>query len=373
MNAAAFPSQAIERFFRYMRFDPTAVRARAFKSLLKLFNELLLYSNGDVERALKWMERLWTQHNLFDGQVGFAEFRQWLRREGYIEPRQGRQVLTGRGERQISRAALEEIFSRLSRDVMGGHPTVHEGVGFDNLSETRAYAFGDDLASIAFPQTIKNALGRYDGHFRVRQDDIAVYEREHATAAATCLLLDVSHSMTLYGEDRITPAKKVALALTQLITTRYPKDSLDVILFGDDAWRVELGELPYVTNGPYHTNTKAALVLAQQVLARRSQRNKQIFMITDGKPSAVFEEDGLYINSFGLDPKIVVQTLDEATRCRRKGIVISTFMVASDPYLQDFVEKLTLANKGRAYFSSLNNLGGYMLTDYVRNRRKRVR
>lgn len=361
-----------ERFFRYTRFDPATLRERQFRSLLKLFNELLLRTDGDVEKALEWLKRLWQRYRFFDGQVSFEEFRQWLERQNVLKSEEGRTVLTIRGERQISAAALEEVFTNLSRDVMGNHPTAHEGQGFDNLSESRPYAFGDPLSSLAFQPTLRNALRRYDGELSLCEEDLEVFEQEHLASAATCLLLDISHSMTLYGEDRITPAKKVALALTHLITTRYPKDSLDVVLFGDEAFRVDLSQLPYVSNGPYHTNTKAALVLARQLLANKRQANKQIFMITDGKPSAIFEDDGLYINSFGLDPKIVAQTLDEATRCRRKGITITTFMVATDPYLQRFVDQLTLAAKGRAYYTSVEHLGSYMLTDYVRNRRRRI-
>jgi len=186
------------------------------------------------------------------------------------------------------------------------------------------------------------------------------------------LLIDVSHSMILYGEDRITPAKQAALALAELILTRYPKDSLHVVLFGDDAWEVKIRDIPYASVGPYHTNTKAALQLGQRILARQKHVNKQIFMITDGKPSAIHENGRLYKNAFGLDPKIVNKTLDEAVQCRRKRIAITTFMVTQDPYLVRFVERFTQLNKGRAYFADLENLGSYLFVDYNQNRRKRV-
>jgi Ca-activated chloride channel homolog len=178
--------------------------------------------------------------------------------------------------------------------------------------------------------------------------------------------------MVLYGEDRITPAKKVALALTELILTKYPKDSIDVLLFGDDAVEVPISQIPYVTVGPYHTNTKAGLELAQQILRRRKHNNKQVFMITDGKPSALFEGGRLYTNSFGLDMKIVNRTLEEADRCRRAGIPITTFMLATDPMLVNFVEQLSKINRGRAFYSSPDRLGEYILADYIRNRRKFV-
>jgi uncharacterized protein with von Willebrand factor type A (vWA) domain len=179
--------------------------------------------------------------------------------------------------------------------------------------------------------------------------------------------------MILYGEDRITPAKTVALALTELITTKYPKDYLGVILFGDRAEKVSLGDLPYIEAGPYHTNTREALQLARGLLARQKQPNRQIFLITDGKPSAITEGGRVYKNPFGLDMKIVNKTLDEADLCRRQRVVVTTFMLATDPMLTDFVEKLTQVNRGRAYFASPYDLGEFILADYIRNRRSRVR
>ena len=178
--------------------------------------------------------------------------------------------------------------------------------------------------------------------------------------------------MILYGEDRITPAKKVALALTELITTRYPKDHLSVVLFGDRAERVDLSDLPYIEAGPYHTNTREALQLARTLLQRSKQPNKQIFLITDGKPSAITEGGQVYKNPFGLDMKIVNRTLEEVDSCRRQKIVITTFMLATDPQLTDFVEKLTEVNRGRAYFASPYDLGEFILADYIRHRRRRI-
>lgn len=206
----------------------------------------------------------------------------------------------------------------------------------------------------------------------LREDDIRVYETEYQTSCATVLMIDVSHSMILYGEDRITPAKQVALALAELIKTKYPKDSLDVILFGDEAQRVSVRDIPYIQVGPFHTNTRAGLRLARQLLKRMRGTNKQIFMVTDGKPSALTMENGtIYKNSWGLDPMIVNKTLDEAVACRRDGIAISTFMVASDSWLVKFIEDLTKANKGRAFYTGLDGLGKDLMVDYVRNRRKR--
>ena len=225
------------------------------------------------------------------------------------------------------------------------------------------------------PGTLSNAFRRAGlSDFNLKEDDFEVYETDHHTSMATVLMIDLSHSMILYGEDRITPARRTAMALSELILTRYPKDTLDIVAFGNDAWEVEVKDLPYLEVGPFHTNTRAGLQRARTILHRRKNRNKQIFMITDGKPSAQFEPNGrLYKNSFGLDRRIINKVLDEGVICRREGITITTFMIASDPYLQNFVRQLTEANRGRAYYASLDNLGGFIFEDYVRNRRKRMR
>jgi uncharacterized protein with von Willebrand factor type A (vWA) domain len=178
--------------------------------------------------------------------------------------------------------------------------------------------------------------------------------------------------MVLYGEDRITPAKQVTLALAELIQTKFPKDYLVLVAFGDEAQLVSISELPFLTVGPFHTNTRAGLQLARNLLRRSGNVNKQIFMVTDGKPSAILDDAGrLYKNPYGLDPRIVNKTLDEAVQCRREMITISTFMIAQDPLLVEFVEELTKVNRGRAYYTSLDNLGDFIFVDYIRNRRKR--
>jgi len=345
------------------------------KALLNLFQQLLLQTNGDVDRALDELERIGEQYGFFDDKFDIEAFKKWLKdNEQVKEVAPGEHKLTSRGERAIRQDALTEIFGQLRKSAAGDHRVPQAGVGVDRLPETRPFEFGDATTDLDAIATIGNAIRRNGAdEIDISEEDLEVYETEHLTACATVLLLDVSHSMILYGEDRITPAKKVALALTELITTRYPKDELYVVLFGDDAKEVPLHRLPYVGVGPYHTNTKAGLRLAQQILTRRKVANRQIVMITDGKPSCIWEEGRLYKNPFGLDPKIVNKTLDEATSCRRKGIAITTFMVTDDHQLQEFVEKFTQLNRGRAYFADLENLGSYVLKDFVRNRRKRVR
>ncbi len=359
---------------RYSQWTPESSTDEArLQSLMSLFSYLMIQSSGDVTEALEWMKQLAKEYGFFDEEMTMDDFIDKLKEMGIIEEANDVYEITGRGVQRIRQDALNEIFRSLKKSPFGTHDTPYTGTGVDRLSETKKYRFGDQPTNIDLTSTLTNALKR-DGidDFNLIEDDLEVYETEHLTSCATVLMLDISHSMILYGEDRITPAKQVALALSELIRVKYPKDYLKLIVFGDKAEEVSLHDLPFLSVGPYHTNTRAGLQLARSMLRRCGNVNKQIFMVTDGKPSAIFEESGkLYKNSFGLDPKIVNKTLDEAVACRREKIVISTFMVARDPLLVNFVEELTKVNKGRAYYSSLNNLGEFIFVDYIRNRRKR--
>lgn len=345
-----------------------------FKFLKRLVSYLLIREDGDVERALEILKHLGDRHGLFDDDLTFEDFKKELLEKRLVAQTPGGFSLTPRGEQFIRTDSLNQIFSNLKSEALGDHRTPHTGRGAERLSETRAYRFGDDIENIDYIQSFKNAMERgADDGLTLREADLEVYEAEKFVSVATCLLLDVSHSMVLYGEDRITPAKRVALALAELILSRYPKDALHIILFGDDAKEISVHDLAYAGVGPYHTNTHAALRLARRILQRKKHANKQIFMITDGKPSALWESGELYINSFGLDRKIVNKTLDEAAECRRYGIPITTFMIASDPYLMQFVENLTEINQGRAFFSALGDLEHMVFKDYINNRQRRVR
>jgi Ca-activated chloride channel family protein len=359
--------------FAYTAWDEALARQiAALKSLHHLFFQLLLRTQGDVEEAFRWLDYLQQQGHL-PRDWDLDAFRKEMEQEGIVGEEQGRLTLTRRGQLVLRRESLELVFRDLKRGPAGEHRTPNPGVGGERLSETRPYRFGDNLSDLDRLGTVRNALRRGLDDISIDEDDLEVFEVEHRASTATIVLLDVSHSMVLYGEDRMTPAKTVALALAELIVTRYPKDSLEIVLFGDDARQVELDELPFTGAGPYHTNTKAGLRLAQQILRRKKHSQKQIFMITDGKPSCVWEDGSLYKNSFGLDPRIVNRTLDEAVLCRRRGIPITTFMVARDPALVDFVKELTRLNHGRAYYTGLDGLGGAVFEDFVRNRRKHVR
>ena len=359
--------------FRYSEWDEAlAQRLKQFKTLKSLFNQLLLQTDGDVEEAFRWLRYL-KERGMLPPNFDIDAFRAQLEQDNVIRLEGDEAVLTKKGERSIRRDSLDLIFNQLRRGASGDHRTPHAGEGGENLPETRPFIFGDQVGDINHTETLQSALRHGLDDILITEDDLQVFEKEHRTSVATVLCLDISLSMVLYGEDRITPAKRVALALSELILTQYPKDSLDLILFGDEARQVALEELTYCGVGPFHTNTKAALQLAQTILRTKKHVQKQIFMITDGKPSALLENGQLYKNSYGLDPRIVNRTLDEATNCRRRNIPITTFMVAKDPALVQFVEDMTRINRGRAYFTGLDNLGGYVFADFLRNRRKKVR
>lgn len=367
----------------YQQFDrDEALRRFSREQLLKLWNELLLQASGDVNQALEWLEFLWQRHNFFNGDYTFEDFRNELESRGMIQrggdgeaagPETPPFKLTKRGERMLRQDSLDQVFGRVRNLGSGDHRSSRSGAGGDKLAETRPFQPGDLSGDIDYQRSIHNAfLHRGIDEFTLQEDDLEVNEREHTASCATVMMIDISHSMILYGEDRITPAKRVAIALAELIKTKYPKDSLDIITFGNEAQPVAMADLPYLRVGPYHTNTKAGLQLAQRLLSRKRHTNKRIFMITDGKPSVIIERGEVYRNSFGLDPLIVNRTLEEAAACFRRNIEISTFMIAQDPVLVDFVDRLTRINKGRAYFSTLDDLGGYIFVDYVKNRRRRV-
>jgi len=358
---------------KYFHLDPDLLAAlMAGMDLLRLFNELTLAAGGDVEEAMEWMRQL-QQQGYIGEEIDLEAFFDELENQNLIGvDGEGRPQLSSSGERKIRRSAFEEIFAGLKRGGPGYHNIRSAGEGVEKLPETRPYRFGDELHHIDASKSLHNALKRTQGALALTEDDLEVHETEHLTSCATVVAIDISHSMILYGEDRITPAKKVALALTELIQTKYPKDDLSVILFGDRAQRLELSELPYVQAGPYHTNTAEALQMSRSLLARQKQPNKQVFLITDGKPSCIADGNGLYKNPFGLDMRIVNRTLEEADLCRRQRVIITTFMIATDPTLTEFVEKMTQINRGRAYFASPYNLGEFIFADYIRNRRKRV-
>ena len=364
--------------FEFSDFVPPEQKdGNKFDQLLNIFQQLLLLTSGDVEQAMSWMSQLDRQYGLTDDKYGIGNFFDDLKEKGYLteENQEGKIVMTPKSEQTIRRSALEEIFGKLKRSKSGGnHNTPYTGTGDELSSDLRTYQFGDTLEQISMTESIKNAqINSGVEEFTLMERDLEVTEKEQKTQTSTVLMIDISHSMILYGEDRITPAKKVALALVELIKMKYPKDTLDIVVFGNDAWQIQAKDLPYLEVGPYHTNTVAGLELAMDLLRRRKNKNKQIFMITDGKPTCLKEGIKYYKNSFGLDRKVVSKTLTLAAQARRLEIPITTFMIASDPYLKQFVQEFTKVNNGRAYYSGLQGLGNMMFEDFQRNRRKNIK
>jgi uncharacterized protein with von Willebrand factor type A (vWA) domain len=360
---------------RFTDFIPQNQSDSSFEELLKIFLQLVTITSGDVSEALNWMNEVDRQYNLTKDDYGMGDFIDELKERGYIkENEEGNALeLTAKSELTIRKQSLEEIFGKLKKSARGNHRTPFSGTGDEITSDRREYNFGDTLDQIDMTDSIKNAqINHGIDDFKLTEKDLEIEERDYKALTSTVLMIDVSHSMILYGEDRITPAKKVAMALSELITTKYPKDTLDIIVFGNDAWPIEIKDLPYLEVGPFHTNTVAGLQLANDILRRRKTNNKQIFMITDGKPTCLKIGIKYYKNSFGLDRKIVNKTLDQAAICRKRNITVTTFMIARDPYLQQFVREFTKINNGRAYYSSLTGLGDFLFEDYIRNRRKRV-
>ncbi|QCR23321.1 VWA domain-containing protein [Pontibacter sp. SGAir0037] len=359
--------------YRFSEYIPPQGNEANFESLLKIFLQLVTMTSGDAAEALSWMSSLDKQYNLTSDSYGMGDFIDDLRKKGYLQenPEDGSMQITAKSEQSIRKSALEEIFGKLKKGNEGNHATPHTGIGDEATTDRREYRFGDALEQISMTDSIRNAQVNHGlSDFMLTEDDLEVNESEHKTQTSTVLMIDISHSMILYGEDRITPAKKVAMALAELIKQKYPKDTLDILVFGNDAWQIEVKDLPYLEVGPYHTNTVAGLELAMDILRKRKTGNKQIFMITDGKPTCLKEGIHYYKNSFGLDRKVVNKTLNLAAQCRRIHVPITTFMIASDPYLQQFVEEFTRVNNGQAYYSSLKGLGHLVFRDYRRNRKK---
>ncbi|MDT0677487.1 vWA domain-containing protein [Autumnicola musiva] len=351
-----------------------------FEKLFEIFKELITHTSGDLDEALDWLQQLDDEYKLTDDDYTIEDFIEDLKKKGYIkeevDPEEGGgMVITAKTERAIRQQALDQIFGKLKKGTSGNHRTNSIGRGDEHTGDFRGYQFGDSLDSISMTESLRNAqINNGPGDFNMTQDDLVVEETHYKSQMSTVLMIDISHSMILYGEDRITPAKKVAMALAELITTRYPKDTLDILVFGNDAWPISIADLPYLKVGPYHTNTVAGMQLAMDLLRRKRNTNKQIFMITDGKPSCIRERDGSYYkNSMGLDPYIVDKCYNTARQARKLHVPITTFMIAQDPYLTQFVREFTNANQGKAFYTGLKGLGEMIFEDYEANRKKRIR
>ena len=305
--------------------------------------------------------------------------------EGYIDTEQPQSGGRGKGDARVEVKVtdksidflgfktLKDLLGSLGRSSFGAHDTRDMATGVEASGAAKKYEFGDTM-NLDIGQTLFTAMQR-EGvtlPLNLEYDDLHVHQSEYQSSCATVLMLDCSHSMILYGEDRFTPAKKVALALAHLIRTQYPGDSLRCVLFHDTAEELRLEDLARVQVGPYYTNTRDGLILAQRLLAQERKDMRQIVMITDGKPSALTLDDGrIYRNAFGLDPLVISRTLEEVSRCKRQGVLINTFMLASDYGLVQFIQKVTELCRGKAYFTTPYTLGQYLLMDYM-NRKTRT-
>ncbi len=375
--------------FKFEHFNPKDLDP--FDKLFDIFKELITHTSGDFDEAIDWLRELDKEYKLTTPEYTIEDFIEDLKQRGYIREEfdqekggdgegeegkgPGKYNITAKTEQLLRKHALDQIFGNMRKGVGGNHKTKQLGTGDEHTGDLREYRFGDGLDRISMTESLRNAQVNHGmGDFQLSESDLIVEDTQFKAQMSTVLMIDISHSMILYGEDRITPAKKVAMALAELITTRYPKDTLDIIVFGNDAWPIKIADLPYLKVGPYHTNTVAGLQLAMDILRRKRNTNKQIFMITDGKPSCLRLKDGRYYkNSNGLDEYIVDKCYTMAAQARRLRIPITTFMIANDPYLQRFIDEFTEANQGKAFFTGLQGLGEMIFHDYEANRRKRLK
>jgi Ca-activated chloride channel family protein len=353
------------------------------EALIKAIEEALLngdlFDSANVERMRRQIEEMPSE----ELEKLIERLAQKLVEEGYInpqgaqgtggDPKEARFEISGKSVDFLGYKTLKDLMGSLGRASFGAHDTRELATGVETSAGSRHYEFGDtmnlDACATLFSAMQRNGVGL---PIEIDHEDLYVYQSEYQSSCATVLMLDCSHSVILYGEDRFTPAKRVALALSHLIRTQYPGDSLRCVLFHDSAEELRLSELARVEVGPYYTNTRDGLILAQRLLAQEKKDMKQIVMITDGKPSALTLEDGrIYKNAFGLDPLVIERTLEEVNRCKRQGIMINTFMLASEYWLVQFVQKVTEMCRGKAYFTTPHNLGQYLLMDYM-NRRTRT-
>ena len=378
--------------------DPEGGEGEGKVDLVDLFSQLFLRSNGDVRQALEWLRRIAERQGWLDRERTFEDMLDELEGKGVLKRDKGDFAITPAGDQAVRESVFERVFKGLGKSLRGNHNTGRMGRGGERQPDTRPYAFGDDMADLDFSATLKNGLRRGGeeavGEARepadagdaaippewtglpaagIAEEDFEVHEREQLASCSTVLMLDISHSMILYGEDRITPAKMVAMSLAEFVKRHYPRDTLDVITFGDEAREIPADKIAHVAVGPYHTNTCDGLRLAQNLLRKRKNSNKQIFMVTDGKPSAVFDRGRLYKNSFGLDPLVLQKTFAEGRACRKNKIRVCTFMIAKDPYLIEFVEEFSRVCEGKAFYTGLDGLGEFVFVDYAAHRKGKIR
>jgi Ca-activated chloride channel family protein len=380
------------QYYNFYEMDPERTLEQLHQALLEAMREQGMIPEEMLQELLKNAENYKDSElrNLIDkllerlAEEGYITIQQPNPQQGQLtEPRPGgmhgdegqaKFEITDKALDFLGFKTLKDLLASLGKSSFGRHDTRELATGIESHGASRRYEFGDTL-NLDVNATLLSAVQRHGLKVPLELDyaDLQVRQCEYQSSCATVLMLDCSHSMILYGEDRFTPAKKVALALTHLIRTQYPGDSLHLVLFHDSAEEIPLPELARARVGPYYTNTREGLRLAQRILSRQRKDMRQVIMITDGKPSALTLEDGrIYKNAFGLDPLVVSETLHEVARCRRNGILINTFMLASDYGLVNFVQKVTELCRGKAYFTTPYTLGQYLLMDYMQKKVRRI-
>ncbi len=368
------------QFYRFTEWDDRSLEALE-EAIRQALESGELFEPSDAERILRQLDEYTPEQ--WNGLV--QQLIQKMVDEGYVtldqQPASGqrkteREVrfeITDKSIDFLGYQSLKNLLGSLGKSSFGAHDTRDLATGVESSGASRRYEFGDTL-NLDTCATLFHAMKRQGLQvpLDLEYEDLHVHQSEYQSSCATVVMLDCSHSMILYGEDRFTPAKKVALALAQLIRTQYPGDSLRCVLFHDSAEEVRLGELARVEVGPYHTNTRDGLILARRLLDRERKDMKQIVMITDGKPTALTLDDGrIYKNSMGMDPLVISRTMEEVSRLKRQGTRINTFMLASDPSRMAFVRRVTALCRGKAYFTNPYSLGRYLLLDYM-NRKTRT-
>ena len=351
-----------------------------FEKLFEIFKELITYTSGDFDEAIDWLRQLDKEYLLTDEDYTIDDFIEDLLQKGFINAEissDGDKTLnkiSAKMEKALRKFALKKIFGKIKKSRAGNHKSKYSGSDDDDVTDYKNYQYGDQVDKFIISESLKNMYSRTgNDELDLISDDIVVRNSSYNSQMSTVLMIDISHSMILYGEDRITPAKKVAMALAELIITRYPKDTLDILVFGNDAKIIPLKQLPYLKVGPYHTNTVAGLQLAMDILKKKKNNNKQILMITDGKPSCLKLSDGSYYkNSSGLDSRITNKCYNMAKQAKKLNIPITTFMIARDAYLQHFVREFAKANNGKAFYTGLDNLGEMIFEDYESNRKRKI-
>ena len=351
-----------------------------FEKLFEIFKELITYTSGEFDEAIDWLRQLDQEYLLTDENYTIDDFIEDLLQKGFINAEissDGDKTLnkiSAKMEKALRKFALKKIFGKIKKSRSGNHKSKYSGSDDDDVTDYKNYQYGDQVDKIIISESLKNMYSRTgNDELDLISDDIVVRNSSYNSQMSTVLMIDISHSMILYGEDRITPAKKVAMALAELIITRYPKDTLDILVFGNDAKIIPLKQLPYLKVGPYHTNTVAGLQLAMDILKKKKNNNKQILMITDGKPSCLKLSDGSYYkNSSGLDSRITNKCYNMAKQAKKLNIPITTFMIARDAYLQHFVREFAKANNGKAFYTGLDNLGEMIFEDYESNRKRKI-